>query len=535
MIGTAVIFTLDNYAAWWADEVFQTLCVRRYLDQPVGLLSFYIGHLWTEIFGFSVLNLRLLVSIETTLSLGIAAYYLFRLTRNRLLTGICFLLGCLMMKATSFPLYNWDTGTYLFDSISICLLISVIRNPSLAKYMLLGLTIGLITLGRLPSGIFLPLSMAVIILARRYRNEKRGTLRALLTVFAGWLLTILILTWLICGSPLGYINLFFENDVVTGHSPVKDNMRLFYRFLGILQRITTIWTPGIGCMLLAVIFPRIKKNSSLFIILLLWLGLCALLADALTRKELFFTSLLGGDAPIGLGLLITYPVYLLFSRDKENRILILELWAIFFLYFSMAFGSDAYMERMTAGFSIPLIIALLWLSDIRKIRRYLRYFLFMALMTFCTLFAVQTVRIKRGIDYNGIVYNDTPYQGIKAHPGVNEYLQKWDKAIPYLQKKGIPFAPLGDHIPLELVYGTHQGLPFNEFQEVLYENNGWKIYGEYYLKNVDAFVFPYDDKRVEASIIEAIKGAGFTDSIRMGDAIILYRSDLGEISMSRQR
>lgn len=522
--GITIIFSLDNYSGFWTDETFQALCVKRYQDQPLGLLTFYIGHIWTKICGFSILNLRYLVSLEYTLAVGVASFYLFRLTANKILTGLSFLLGCILLKTTSFSLYNWDSGTYLFDSIAICLLVSVIRHPSISRYLLLGIMTGLMTLGRIPSAIFLPLSLIIIVLANKYREKQFNSWKAVILVFGGWLACIVAMTWLICGSLPDYINLFRESHTISGHSPFKDWKYLINRFDAILQYTAQKCLPSIGCLLLAEILPKIKARRTRIIIQVLWIGFCCCLVAGLTRRDFSFLNFLGGDILIGMGFLLVYPIYLLYTKTQRNRLLIIQLWAVFFLYISMAFGSDAYMERMVAGFSIPVTTAILWQTGYPTIRAYIRHFYFLTLLTFTAIFATQATMTIRAFHSDESEYSLEPFQGIKANPSGQDYLLKFSKAIPYLQKSGTRFAVMGDHIGLELVYGPHDGLPFYEFHEKLNETDGWKIYGDYYLQNVDAFVYPSSEEWIAPEIIEDIKEHGFTDSLIMGDAIILYRT-----------
>ena len=523
IIGTIVMFLLDNYAGFWEDEVFQAICVKRYREAPLGLLTFYIGHLWTEIFGFSILNLRYLVSIESTLAVGVSSFYLYRLTRNRLLTGFSFMLGCVLLKCTAFSLYNWDSGTYLFDSIAICLLISLISRPGSAKAILLGVTIGLMTLGRTPSGIFLPLAMGVVLIANKYNHFHMNPWKVLLLILTGWVVCIIGFTSLISGSPENYINSFLDGNIVSGHSITDDKRRLYYRFLFIIERVTTTWAPGVGCLLLAIVLPKLKKRLSIILCVLPWLLFCLFLADRITRNSPTYLGFLGGDASVGIGLLAVYPVYLLFSGKRKDNFLSLKLWAVLLLYVSMAFGSDAYFERITTGFSVPLIIGLLWQVRIPRIRRYIKYFSFTAILTFYTVFITQSQRIFRTFTYNDITLTLPPFQGIKTNPNNESELLRFEPAIKFLKSKGTRFAVIGDHIRIELVYGHHDGLPFHEFQNNLLDIEVWKTYKDELTRRVDAFVYPVGKYLFDDGIVEDIERAGFTDSLRMGDAVILFR------------
>lgn len=518
VVGTAIMFILDNYHSFWKDEFFQAICVRRYKEAPLGLLTFFIGHLWTDIFGFSLLNLRYLVSIEYALAVGVCAFSLYRITRNPILTGLSFLLGCVLLKTTAFSLYNWDSGTYLIDAIAICLLVRLTGRPTKLGFLLLGMVIGLMTLGRTPSVIFLPLAAAIVFMTPDSRIPRRGKWTASLLMAAGWIVCMLLLTWLILGSPANYILAFMDGNVVTGHSPFKDGYALFQRLLFIVEKMSMAWFYGIGCMLLSIILPKLKKLSSIIGVFALWLAYISLL---IYKSYSWGINTLGADSSIGLGLLLVYPVFMLFHKGKRDRLLIVRLWAVLFLYVAMTFGSDAYVERIAAGFTVPLIIGILWKTRLGEIRLYLKYLILTAFITFFTIFAVEiAVNIK---NYYRFKYSRPPFTGIYNHPSLEEYLKKFDVSIPYLQREGTKFAPIGEHIVLELTFGKANGLPFQEFQYSLHETDGWEVYRDSMLSSVDAFVYPLGEDLESKGMIEDIRNSGFTDSLRMGDSMILYR------------
>lgn len=82
ILGSFALFAFNNLSTPNTDELYQTLSVKHYSDSPLAMLTFWIGNIWTRIFGFSILSLRNLLSTEQLITVGIATYWLWRHTRN---------------------------------------------------------------------------------------------------------------------------------------------------------------------------------------------------------------------------------------------------------------------------------------------------------------------------------------------------------------------------------------------------------------------------------------------------------------------
>lgn len=527
LFGITVMLTMNNYTGFWEDEIFQAICVQRYSEAPLGLLVFYIGHLWTDILGFTILNLRLLVSLESILAISVTTCFLYQMTRNLPLSGFAFLLGSLLMKIAAFPLYNWDSGLYLFDAITICFLICIIDKPSKGKCIWLGVLIGIITLGRTPSVILLPLSIIIICMAHLQNIKQRSDVICnCVMVLVGWSACILFLTYIILGNPNAYVNAFIDGNVISGHSPLKDTHALFMRLLYIVKKTTMVWFPGIGCFALSLILPRLKNKILSCSILCIWLLFCILLAWAIVQDmfEPEFPLLHGGDVIIGIGLLISLPICQLFRKKKVTRILYIKLLGIVFLYLSMAFGSDGYIERMTPSFTIPLIIGLLWQLRWKRLNLFLRYLIGISILTFGSMLGCQFWRIKALLKDAPILQNG-PFNGIKTYYYWDEVILKVTDAVNYLKQKGTRYTVLAYHHPMELVFGPNNGIYFQNFHVYIRKEEDWKKYKEQLVKDVDAFVYEkkaefWDSEDV---ILRDLADEGFVNSMEIGEAVILYK------------
>ena len=519
--GVWVLFVMDNYGGFWHDEYYQTICVRRYSESPLGLLTFFIGRCWTDIFGFSVLNLRHLTSVETVLAVGVTSCFLYRHTRNLRLSAVSFLLGCILMKLTAFGLYNWDSGTYLFDALTGCLLIAVISNPTSGRCLLLGFFAGLMTMGRIPSGIILPLSLLLVFIACRFYRRSEHSVRSMLLICGGWVLAVVAVGFIVAGSPLHYPAIFRQENFISGHS-IAAAPRFFKRLVDILHLCGSYWFVGTGSLFLAVILPRIRKMLALWL-LILWIGICLLWTYGVSKAVSGFPLILGGDSIVGFGLLAAYPAFCIFTGRKTRPVTNLKLWAVFAVMLSMAFGSDGYMQRMTAGFLLPLIIATIWEAAQGRLRGFVRSALGICTLVFGSMFAFHAAYLRVRTAPRLSEIKVAPLQGILTYWEQEREILNLREAVVYLQANGIPYAVAGDHLAAEAVYGADNGIPFHTFHEDLWES--WDKYKAVILPRVDAVVFPddipgYDFETMMADLPEE----GFTDVVSIGAATVYFRS-----------
>lgn len=527
VLGCVSMFVLDGYGAPGRDEQFQTLCVREYSNAPLGLLVFWIGHLWTEWLGFSMLNLRILTSIESLLAVGVTSLFLYRRLRNPMLAGVVFLLGCILLRTTGFYLYNWDSGTYLFDAISICLLISCIQRPGTIKLIGLGVAIALMTLGRLPSGLFLPLALIIIWLSQA-ESPTKTKLNSMLTVSTGWLLTVILLTWIILGSPVRYIELLTGGNIVTGHSPVEDYDWIVYCVKKLVLTTPRYQSTAFACVIIAVACAKIKSrwNRVIWGCLTLWGVLFVALGFILPRGIYSHKWFFGYDMPFDFGLLIAVPIYNLFHKEKIrlNRETKLSLWACLALLAAMAFGSDAFWERCISGFIIPVLICLLWPVKREGFHRFMRYFVAVATITFCAIFIGHNISLWLHLKDMEPISGSKVMNGIRGSSiSIDEALKSRD-AINKVRKEGIPYIYLGNHLGANLETGQDEGFSFHNYHFQFTYYDYWQRFGADYIDKADAVIYLPDFHDYEYDlIVPELRTMGFTREEKEGDAIILYR------------
>lgn len=232
--GLILPFTGLGSFLYWTDELYQALSVRHYADAPIGMLSFYIGNLWTRFFGESLFSLRVLMVICYQFSIALSCLFLFRRTGQMLLSSLFFMMLCVAARFVSLPLYGWDAGAYPFMTAFSIGLLWYMERPDLPRIAIVGVLTALMALSRMSTLAALPLILAVIIYAVRKSEASDKQVRTIviqsafglavfgLTAFA----VILLMT---SGDPTAYIRAWNPDNIVNRHF---DSGYLIWRLYG---------------------------------------------------------------------------------------------------------------------------------------------------------------------------------------------------------------------------------------------------------------------------------------------------------------
>ena len=524
--GCAVMFLFIDYGDHLYDEIYQTLCVRRYRESPLGLLTFWIGNQWTSIFGFSFISLRILTSIELLLSMAVASCYTYILTKNIRLSSLMFFLGCVLLRIGSFYIYNWDTGTYLFDTLAVCALISIISKPTLSKAILLGLFISLMSMGRIPSVVFLPVSLIIVWLSlKEYPLSNKCKLIS--TVVLSCLVFSVLLCIIILGSPANYIHSFQMGNIISGHDPVSNHKMILNRLVFNILNLPERWFAGTFSLIISLICSRIKNLWVSSALLTVWIILCILISYWMTPTSLGIYLTLGIDTPLSLGLLIVLPVYSIFTHNYTSDYkLKLKLWACAAIFICMAFGSDGFTERMVSAFTLPIIVGLLWNLRAKNFHKFLKSFCFITTLTFTAMYITHIARFVSIMSRDSELATVPPYTGLHLKSYYYDEIQRVDKAINFLKESEIPYAYLGNHLVTELIFGPDQGLSFQQYHYVLDTQNQWNLFKDDILPRINAVVCDISAPQSEyPEIIRDLERYGFTRQYKLGDALIIFRNN----------
>lgn len=530
-LGCVTMFMLIDYRMPGGDESYQTLCVRNYLESPLGVLVYWIGHLWTQLFGFTILNLRILTSIELILAVSVSTGYLYCKTKNIRLAALTFLLSCILLRAGAFHLYNWDTGTYLFDAISLCLLLSVFSRPTYSKCFFLGISIALMTLGRVTSGIFLPVAIILVYIVQKkgdpsqgQMKDKKVNLNMIIMILLGWLVSFMLMTTIIYKNPFSYFSAYSQQTVVSGHNPINDIHYLWGRLAHMMLGLPFCWFFGIGSVILSIIVIQIKKNLYRYLLVLLWVVFCLLMSYWESQLRLSIDFYLGVDTPVGFSLMLIIPVYALYDREANfSRLCKINLWACLLAVLSYSFGSDAYTERMVTAVVIPVIVSVLWKEKCVWIHKFTKCIIIVSVLSFGTIYYCHNFMI-RNYSRNFNESSLPVLSGLRIHEVALQELNDLRPVVERFRNDSVKFLYIGNERSLELVYGLKAGLPFHMYHHSLRNKCDWDKYSDELIGRVEYII--YNRRMIDeeiALILEDVRNEGYTDSNEVGEIVILSR------------
>lgn len=439
-----------------------------------------------------------------------------------------FLLGCLMTRAETFYFYNWDTGTYLYNAIALCLILDIISKPSAFKSFFLGVAIALMTLGRVPSGIFLPCVIILILISSKYSfgNNPKVTFRLLCALVCGWILTMIVLTWIILGNPLDYFGLFKSENIISGHNPVKDIPILHGRFAQMILDLDRTWFFGIICSLLAILFVKLKCKTTRFIILCIWIVYTVLYSYYYTAASIEIDFNFGMAFPIAFALLSALPILCVFKKTfvitSQYKLM---LWAVGLLILSTVFGSDSITSRLAVGYILPSVVSVLWVFKNKDLNDFIRNLIGISLISFSALMTTHIIRVRSimAIYEKSVLF---PYQGLKLRAPVYDEISSAGEAIQKVRKAGIPYVYIGEPNLAELSFGVSEGVSFHEYHTSLNRPRDWHANKCSFIDKVDAAVYtPVFKESDFYKILDDLKKEGFDKEELVGNAVILYRNE----------
>lgn len=518
------------------DEVYQTYCVINWQNTGVAPLSHILGNVWISELGTSVLNLRLLSTLIAVSAISISCVYALWRTRNLWLSTFLFATMAWLWRTEGFMLYNWDSGSLLWDTLALICTVEYFRKPALLKSLFCGITFALMTLGRIPSGIILPLFILLLIIFGIKSQNLKTILADSTACILSFAITSFLLLTLIYGNITDYLA-SLQNNSISGHSftdPSHYIWRLIFLFPYYLQEnlIAAI------CLLLPLIFRKrlsiIIRHKSEFnlrtittvalillsaVILSIWLAKSCLGPDT----QCFY----GAGCALAVGLLLAVPVRN-FSEPFKRKIKspAYQLWGCAIILITVSFGSDAFSERILGCYTVPVIIAVLWCINNKNIKFYCLLVLSLALPCFISVNLVHWNKLKKECPF---VYSENLqlFEGITASRNLEDEYSALLPAIRSLDADNKSYILLGDRHTMTLLFGEDAGPEMNQFHFRSNETYSWTPNHLDYLGNTDALVcsaVAYNDNIELQKTVSLMKSKGFSNQKRIGKAIILTKN-----------
>jgi len=413
--GPVFMFWLMHHGINYQDEPYMMLNAAEYAHTPLAPLSTWMGHLWSMVFGYNLLNLRILSAIYISLSMALPCILLYRRTRCADISLALFGIGCAwlaLVPSKSF-LWGWDSLSTLMLVNASCLCISYLHRPTISKAVLLGLCMALAVMARVPNVAGVGVVLAVLIHSAPQGQKLRFPLTFLMPFCAAIIICLLV----IYGSISGYIDAMSEN-MISGHG--VDYLLAGYARTAMALVLFSCYVGAI--LMIAVMLPTWFAAGVV--------TLALALVSQLPEFPFFATP-----CYLSLGLLTVGLIYM-----RRNIALVLCLAA---MALCATAGSDLGLEKTITLQFIPLLIS----EAMPNSRRPL---IMTTAATFAiTLWASIPVQAEASFEDCGFghtteLVTDTPYAGIYTTPERKSEIQQLDSIISSWELSGGEVLVIGD-------------------------------------------------------------------------------------------
>lgn len=475
LIGIVVLFSNRlYYSGFSADENYQALCVRDYKNSPLAIGVFYLGHLWTEVWGFSLLSLRLLCRVCFLFSITVGSFFLFYQTKNFLVAAIVFLICCILTDLGCFSFYNWDTGAYPFETLGVLAFITYIKKQNLCSTIILGGACGLMAIARIPLLSTFILAIALII----YYQDKKVRSFALsfyqiLIVFISMAVTVGSCYLFITGSLQELNECLSMNNIITGHGIDFKNFISTYiwRTEAFLPMVILSMIPITTCFIGATaIYNNNKTLTWLICITVCFIINWSILRINALVHDTYIPPLfgIGLSLPLILSLIPFSPYTKWFdkndnisklSTNKEVKIKMLCYCGLIFLW---GIGSDTPFQRWDSPVIIPFVIATAWNSYGHRFKSLCKFWFSLIIITLIPIILYRSYAIRDEFEWLSI---SLPYRS--NIPVMAEESDVWKDVNKYVNSfdtKGLNYTFWGDlRYPMSICYESQPKFSIQQY------------------------------------------------------------------------
>ncbi|MDE6339486.1 MAG: hypothetical protein K2K97_06840 [Muribaculaceae bacterium] len=539
--GIYILFSNLYYCEFGGDENYMALCVRDYKYSPLAVLTYYIGHIWCDIFGFSLLNLRILTRVLYIIAVGGGCWYMMRHIKSTAIRCLTILTSFFIAGLSGFAIYDWNSASSPFILFFVLPLLWYVNKPSLLKISTVGFFCALLTLSKATMGTTAFVALAAIIFARKYQyadifsNQKQTRALSMAIIYdciAGVIAmsaSILLILLLICGSPEGIKELLSPDNIITGHG--LDSISIFiWRFKVCVPLVIISWFAGLICYWLAektYSYSICSFTNITAVCAAIFAGWSALRIYAMIDD--YSTPIFGLGLPYLVILCVAYPFFILKKKHKENnhsnsadtlKLLQLKSLLILGVVFLMGFGSDTMPERWLVCSVFPIVVTLVypWLDStyISVIKRWL----IISAIMFTVILFYRNHGLRSEFSY---VDKEFATRGpIPVPQDFEPFLTEIDPIVESLQRQNKNFTFWGaHHLAFQLAYNVEPTISIHAFH-IFYQNF------LDFVKDPDNLeymfiTFPKDDTTLVDRSIRAAEKAGFR-RVGAGDYYILYEN-----------
>ena len=260
----ALLFVVRSFYSCpgFEDESYQALCVVHWKQAPLGMFIFWQAHLWTVLFGDSYLSLRLFNSVILMSAFALSAWYFYYRTHLKTYAYWVFVLSGFLGLIETSIMYCWDTGPMVLYTLVAIASIEYIITKKTYLLCVLGCLVCLLGLSRVSLIILFPVCLCGLCFLKGLHTDKKNIARNALLFTICYIITFLIVTTLMSGSPVNYIDSFVPDNIISGHSVCEVIYDSFYsigeagarQFVGVFSVCMGLWlvTGGITKQKLSV-------------------------------------------------------------------------------------------------------------------------------------------------------------------------------------------------------------------------------------------------------------------------------------------
>ena len=337
-----------------SDEYYMALCCRDYANQPIAMLTFYIGWLATRIFGDQIITLRLLGCFSVLVGVGIPAWYCYRKTHS--LRWVLFIVSCVLVAVRSqwHRWYGWDIGPIMFEGVLITVVISLYDRLTLWRVVGVGALSALMILARVPAVVvvvpvcFVALWYATKGIPERGRCYLHYVGIGILSFMAAFLMCVVVMK----GSLAAYIASWCPENIITGHG-LKDisfigaNLKLNFWMV-----LTEMWVAkyALSAIMMLCLFSRRCRYVPAIIFL------CYLCY----RKLMLPNDMCVPRLALNLAIVLFPFLYnlksRLFGETSHLTVDMRKFWTIIIFMFVQVIGSDSMLMRVNYYYMFPLLL-----------------------------------------------------------------------------------------------------------------------------------------------------------------------------------
>ena len=341
------------------DEFYQALASTHYYQSsPLAPLSYYMGHVFTSVFGNTLLNLRVLMLLCSVASITLGLWYFYRRTRDGVMSSLLFFALLIASQIWGMNIYNWDTGCYPFVMCGMIASLAYLDRPTLRRAMLLAAAWALMLASRVTLGITLPFLIAEVVWC--HRGDRRKWMRQLACGAAVALTVLAALTLLIYGSFGALADAWAPENIITGH--LEGHRRHLDRITQTGMIVILNGYVAVTAAVFTLLSARVKRGR-------IWLA--AVAAVVMYATIYGIQKIYGTEIRFNIFLPITlaacfYPLYRKWQRSERAGFMPRELLMLMFVLCTWP-GSDGYLERPMSLSAMPVVLTLCY----PQLRRYM--------------------------------------------------------------------------------------------------------------------------------------------------------------------